>query len=121
GQTSSRPVLVATEQGDDDAVSGKRNAENNAAGDAWRLSQSLFRQSLCQSRAQAAEQPRDRERADSRRAAAGLRFTCAPAPLEPDQEPDAEGDAQARTQLVDVHGPSGCPTRTVLGAISRNV
>ena len=104
-QTSSRPVLVATEQGDGEAVSGERQAEDNAAGDAWGLPQPLFRQGLRQSSGQAAEQTRDRERADSRGAAAGLRFASAPAPFEPDQEPDAEREAKAGNQLVEVHGP----------------
>ena len=80
-----------------------------------------FRQGLRQRGDHAAEQARERERADSRRAAPWRCSAPAPAAFEPDQEADAERDGKAGNQLLKVHGRPGHQIRSVLGVIGPNV
>src|SRR5262249_18889917 len=93
GEMSGGLVLVASKEGDDDAVGGERHAENN--GEARWAARLLFRQGLRQRSDHAAEQAREREGADSRGAAARRGAAPAPAAFEPDQEANAERDAKA--------------------------
>ena len=86
-------VLVASEEGDDGAVGGERHAEDNREGRG--ADGLLFRQGQRQRGDHAAEQTREREGADSRRAAARCSSAPAPAAFEPDQEANAERDAKA--------------------------
>ena len=118
-EVSSGLVLVASEERDDGAVCGERHAEND--GEARGASRRLFRQGLRQRGDHAAEQARERERADSRRAAPWRCSAPAPAAFEPDQEADAERDGKAGNQLLKVHGRPGHQIRSVLGVIGPNV
>src|SRR5262249_24123710 len=118
-RSSSGPVLVASEEAEDDAVCGERHAEKD--GEARGASQLLFRQSLRQRSNHAAEQARKPARADSRRAAPRRGPAPAPAAFEPDQEANAERDGKAGNQLVQVHGWPGNQSGTVLGATGPNV
>ena len=109
GEAPGGRVLVAAEDGDDDAISGERRAEDDRPAEARGPAGGLR-----QNGDQAAEQPRDCKSADARGATARPRPARAPAPLQPDQQADAEGKRKAGDQVLQVHERSGRHIRMVL-------